>query len=249
MKIIQVFLNNSLRNFNYILYSEITKEAIFFDPTDISQGLAQCREEGITPKYLMNTHGHCDHVADNKKFLEIKDTKSISLEDGDEFIMSPEEKIICRFTPGHVKNHYCYFLYEGERLTGVISGDILFNAGVGNCKDGGDPGLLYETIRDIFLPLSDDVLIYPSHDYFLNNLHFAKQFDKSNENIDQYIRKIEGLVDTDRFILTTMGEEKLFNPFLRAFEKLFLKNWKEREQLSCTHRELFISLRKKRDTW
>jgi hydroxyacylglutathione hydrolase len=240
MKVIQVYINNSLRNFNYILYSEISHEAIIFDPTDLGMILPRVNELNLKPKYLLNTHQHYDHIADNEKFLEIEGTKKLDLKDGEVFLLSPHEKIVCRYTPGHVMDHFCYFLYESDKLTGVIVGDTVFNAGVGNCKNGGNPRVLGETIKNIFVPLQDEVIIYPSHDYFLHNLNFAKTIEPDNLDVDHYagLRKKQSL--DEEFMLTTIGEEKLYNPFFRVF----LNNNEEELQINN-----FITLRSKRDKW
>lgn len=243
MKIIQVYINNSLRNFNYILYSEITNEAIFFDPTDLNFSLPKAEKLGITPKFLINTHQHLDHIADNEKFLNLEHTKMIELKDFEEFQLSATEKIVCRYTPGHVMDHYCYFLYENEKMIGVICGDTIFNAGVGNCKNGGNPKVLMETIRDIFVNLPEDVFIYPSHDYFLTNLQFAKMIEPDNAEIDKYIEIRSAQNLDEEFMLTTIGEEKKINPFFRTFNKDFLDKFQKSEE------DLFIELRAKRDKW
>jgi hydroxyacylglutathione hydrolase len=242
MKIIQVYINNNLRNFNYILYSEITNDAIFFDPTDISISMPFAEKLELKPKYLLNTHQHYDHIADNEKFLALDGTQNLSLKDGEEFFLSPHEKIVCKFTPGHVMDHFCYFMYESEKLVGVIVGDTVFNAGVGNCKNGGDPRVLGETIKDFFVDLEDDVIIYPSHDYFLNNLNFAKTIEPDNVSIDKYIKICEAQSLNDEFMLTTIGEEKLFNPFFRVFDS-------KKTDKPETDINKFILLRSKRDKW
>lgn len=243
MKVLQVYLNNTLRNFNYILYSETSKEAIIFDPTDVSVLKPVWQSEGIVPKYLINTHQHYDHIAGNKKFLEHPNTQLKNMIDGEEYHLSSSEKIVCRYTPGHVDDHFCYFLYHSGKMTGVICGDTVFNAGVGNCKNGGNPGQLFETIRDIFIPLDDDVVIYPSHDYFMANLEFAKMIDPNNKWIDQYINEVKKSSKDGKFLLTTIGTEKKINPFFRVFNKDFKNYFNDNEK------DLFITLRGKRDKW
>lgn len=243
MQVIQHFLNNPLRNFNYIVASELTKDAIFIDPYDISQTLPLAIDKGFSPKYLLNTHAHHDHVKDNEKFLEIPGTSRIQLKDGEVFNLSETEHIECRLTPGHMIIHYCFFLYEDQRLVSVISGDTLFNGGVGNCKNGGDPELLYQTIKDVFLPLDDKIKLWPGHDYFLNNLKFAKTVDPDNTRIDEYISLRANQNLDKEFIDTTIGIERSINPFYRAFQKDF------QEKHNMNENELFLWLRSQRDQW
>ncbi len=139
-------------------------------------------------------------------------------------------------------DHQCFFLYNNDKLEGVIAGDTLFNAGVGNCKNGGDPETLYQTIRDIFYSLDDDVKIYPSHDYFLNNLEFAKTVDPENMIIEEYLKKVENSKQSGLFMITTIGEEKKYNPFFRVLNSdISFWNLGEKEE--------FIKLRNLRDNW
>ena len=236
MKVIQKYLNNPLRNFNYIIYSEETKDAIFIDPLDISQTLPIANSLQLTPKYLLNTHHHPDHIKDNQSYLKNTQATQLKLEHNEVFVLSEREKIICKDTPGHVMDHQCFFLYEDEALTAVITGDTVFNSGVGNTRNGGDVATLHDTIRDVFIPLEDHVTIYPSHDYFVTNLNFAKSLDPNNPDIDFYLEEYDKQVTLDQYMNTTIGEEKKFNPFFRVFE-------------GSDTLENFKKIRKLRDNW
>jgi hydroxyacylglutathione hydrolase len=236
MKVVQKYLANSLRNFNYIIYSEETKEAIFIDPLDLRQTLPIAKKIGVKPTFLLNTHYHPDHIQDNSAYLKIKGTKELKLKDGEELILSKNEKIKCVNTPGHVMDHQCFFLYENDELKSIITGDTIFNSGVGNTRLGGDVETLHNTIRDIFMPLPDNVLIYPSHDYFLTNLKFAKSVSTEHEVIDRYINKYNKNVTDSNYINTTIGEEKLYNPFFKVFN-------------NDNSLEEFSKLRSLRDKW
>ena len=46
-------------------------------------------------------------------------------------------------TPGHTMCHICLRSHTDQPA--LFSGDTLFNAGAGNCHNGGDPGELYTT--------------------------------------------------------------------------------------------------------
>ncbi len=243
MKVIQVYLKNSLRNFNYILYSEKTKDAIFFDPADLAMTLPISKKLGLTPKYLINTHQHWDHVADNEKFLSLPHTQHLKLQDEEEFKLSDTEKIIALHTPGHVMDHYCYLLVENGKEIGLISGDAIFNAGIGNCKNGGSPEVSYETMKNIFNHLGEQIIIYPSHDYFINNLQFAKTIEPNNKSIDEYLGKVQELAKEGKFYLSTIAEEKKYNPFFRALNPEY-----SGPKLG-TDKENFVKLRQMRDRW
>ncbi len=242
MQVIQKFLKNSLRNFNYIIISDHSSESIFIDPFDLTETLPLIGDK--KPKYLINTHHHHDHVRDNERFLSLDNTQKLVLADGEYFELSPNEKIKAVHTPGHVNDHICYFLYQDDCLTGIISGDTIFNGGVGNCKNGGNPDDLYETIKNIFNPIEENPRIYPSHDYFLTNLKFAQTLDPDNEDIRNYIKQRESMDLDEEFIPTSLNDEKKINPFFRALQGLFDDQFPEKSE-----RDIFKAIRAKRDKW
>jgi hydroxyacylglutathione hydrolase len=70
-------------------------------------------------------------------------------------------------TPGHTMCHIC--LRSHTEQPALFSGDTMFNAGVGNCHNGGDPATLYQTFAQQLHGLPDNTLVYPGHDYLENN--------------------------------------------------------------------------------
>ena len=242
MQVIQKFIKNPLRNFNYIITSETSSDTIFFDPFDIHKTLPLIPDK--KPKYLLNTHHHPDHIRHNEEFLALEGTEHIKLADGEVFELSPTEKIKSVYTPGHVSDHYCFFLYDNDELVGIITGDTIFNAGVGNCKNGGDPDQLYETIKDIFFPIKEDIPIYPSHDYLLSNLKFAQTLEPENEVLKSWIEKRSKMDLDNEFLNTTMQDEHKINPFFRVLEGAFDDKFPE-----LNEREKFKQIRSKRDKW
>jgi hydroxyacylglutathione hydrolase len=245
MQVIQVYMNNSLRNYNYIIYSEKNKEAIFIDPLDLNITIPKAIEIGLNPKYLINTHHHHDHIKDNKLFLDGDESRLyLELDDGEEFYLSESEKIKAIGTPGHVAEHMCYLLLEDERQVGFISGDAVFNAGIGNTKNGGDLNELYESTMKINALLDDSVPLYPSHDYFLTNLKFALSIEKDNSEVLKFLKIREVQNQNRTFINTTIKDERRINPFFR------LKELKRQEEFqSLSEKEIFLEIRKRRDKY
>lgn len=238
MKIVQVFIKNSYQNFNYIVYSEKTKVAIHFDPYDIDQTLSQL-PENINIKYLLNTHKHWDHIKDNDKLMQNTGCELKQLQKGEKLFLSENEYVQALFTPGHVDDHFCYLLVQNEKPIGLIAGDTLFNAGVGNCKNGGNVEDLFLTTTNIINNLDLDILVYPSHDYMKTNLNFALSITPDNEEIKKFLKRRE-----NGYFVTTIKEEKRVNPFLRTDEEALKKYFP-----NMSSKEIFIKLRQLRDNW
>lgn len=244
MQVIQVYMHNMLRNFNYIAYSEKSKEAIFFDPLDVDKTLEIANNLELKPKYLINTHTHHDHIHDNQKFLDLTGAKHIHLKDGEVFKLSEGEYLEALDTPGHVMNHQCFLIYAKSKPIGLISGDALFNAGVGNCKNGGDVEVHFKTIYQKLRNLPKEIKIYPSHDYLLNNLEFAKTLEPKSKTIDEWIKRRSAMDLDHEFIITTMEDELQINPFLRLEQGQIAQTYK-----GIGLKERFIEVRKLRDNW
>jgi hydroxyacylglutathione hydrolase len=56
----------------------------------------------------------------------------------------------------------------------------LFNAGAGNCHNGGNVQALYRTFSEQLNRLPANTRIYPGHDYIENNLRFTLNSNSSN---------------------------------------------------------------------
>lgn len=239
MKVHSQYIKNSLDNYNYIVYDEKTKEAIIFDPFDIEQQLDFIKAQGLKIRYLLNTHHHHDHIKDSQKVCEIFGIHKKEMIHSD-IVRFASGSIQCIETPGHVMDHKVYFVFDHAQTPhSVICGDTLFNAGVGNCKNGGDLESLYKTTMMLKDLIPDDTIIYPSHDYMVTNLNFAKSIDKENEYLDLYLQQRE----KGRFH-TTFAQEKLINLFLKVDDRQLQK------QLAVDNeKDAFIELRNRRDNW
>lgn len=168
------FLVEGSKNFAYLIGDERSKEAAVVDPSGaVSEITEALEDEGLQLKYVVNTHSHPDHTSGNKelatmagaKLLMYKTRESGSgpgLKDGGTITLK-EIKIRVIHTPGHTPDSIC-LLVDNKLLTG----DTLF---VGECgrtdMPGGDSGDLYDSLFGKILPLSDELEVYPGHDYGL----------------------------------------------------------------------------------
>lgn len=149
-------------------------------------------------------------------------------------------------TPGHTLSHICLVLKKDNVAYAVFTGDCFFNAGVGNCHNGGDPILLYPTISQIFSLFPDELLIYPGHEYLKRNLEFSQSIFGNDYSVDNFLKKISTLNLDEVFFINSMKTEREINSFLN------LKSLKVRKTLGMIKsqdQEVFIRLRELRNKW
>lgn len=242
IKVKSFFIGNSLRNLNHIIYCDKTGNALISDPYEISFFDKFIKEESLKPIGIINTHYHADHIRHNEHVAR-KYKIPILTNKSDQIIkISDYGHLRSIHTPGHVRGHYIFEINSQENVIGYITGDTVFNAGIGNCKNGGNVEDLYQTISSIVGGFSPNAFIYPSHDYFLNNLAFAKKVDPENLQIDEFIKLKKDSDSSNEILFTKISEELQFNPFLR------LKELRKYDK-TLSEKELFFKLRQERDTW
>jgi len=131
---------------------------------------------------------------------------------GDVIKVGKSVELECLDTPGHTMSHICVLSRTDQPA--LFCGDTLFNAGAGNCHNGGHPEELYTTFTEQLARLPANTLIYPGHDYISNNLEFT--LDREPENADA--RKLLDQLadqDLDAAHITTLAEEMKVNTFFR----------------------------------
>src|SRR3546814_14203759 len=74
-------------------------------------------------------------------------------------------------TPGHTMSHVCLLSRSDQPC--LFSGDTLFNAGAGNCHNGGHPQQLYRIFAEQPAKLPETTRIYPGPHSIPNTLRFT----------------------------------------------------------------------------
>jgi len=175
-----------------VICPESGKAAIIDPGGDEDRILKKIEELKITPVYILATHGHGDHVsgawrlrrelkipvamheADDTLFRSLtarlvfaawgfkpNEPADIAFKDGDEFSIG-SIKLRVLHTPGHSPGSVCF--YDGKKH--LFTGDTLFVGAVGRADlPGGDFQQMLNSIETKILPLPDETIILPGHDY------------------------------------------------------------------------------------
>ncbi|MEO8665974.1 MAG: MBL fold metallo-hydrolase [Ignavibacteria bacterium] len=196
MKVIQIPLNPFSMNC-YIYYDETSGDGIIIDPAAFTEAEKKhvtdiIRDNKINIKYIINTHGHIDHILGNqfaKELLKVpvlmhKDdvflldnAKDQSRFFGLDFPAPPpvdeyltEQTVIkidgseLKFihTPGHSPGSVC--IIDDKNKT-VFCGDLIFKNSIGRTDlQGGDMKVLIDSIKNkLFGNSKDDYKLYPGH--------------------------------------------------------------------------------------
>ena len=167
-------------------YLESNGEAAIFDPLrEVGPYLDKAQKDHAQIKYIFETHFHADFVSGHLDLAQKSGGKIVygptAQPEFDAIIATDDQEFKVGFytikaihTPGHTLESTCYLLIdENGNHHGIITGDTLFIGDVGR------PDLaqalteeltqevlashLYDSLRNKIMPLSDDLIVYPSH--------------------------------------------------------------------------------------
>jgi hydroxyacylglutathione hydrolase len=259
----QIWTGNNYRNFNYLIADPDTGEALAVDPLDHQKCLAVAKARGWTITQVLNTHEHGDHTGGNRPVIEATGAKLLAhrnaaaripgmdrgLAAGDVIKVGKTVELEALDTPGHTMSHIC--LLSHTETPALFCGDTLFNAGAGNCHNGGHPAELYQTFADQLSRLPDSTRIYPGHDYIGNNLGFTLNREPDNRKAQQLLDQVRDQ-DPSHAMVTTLGLEKEINTFFRLRSPSVIA--KLRESFpdlpdNPDAKTVFLKLRELRNSW
>jgi glyoxylase-like metal-dependent hydrolase (beta-lactamase superfamily II) len=181
-----------LKVLTYLVACPEAKEALLVDPGGPAPRLAaRLQQEGWRLRWIVNTHGHGDHIAGNGPWAAATGARIVMHPLDWEFFRRPEMQALTAregfppservdllvedghrlplgphiatvlHTPGHTPGSICLY-FPGELFTG----DTLFVGAAGRTDlPGGSLAQLLESLERKLLPLPDDTRLWPGHDY------------------------------------------------------------------------------------
>lgn len=192
---IQSFTFSPIQENTYLLYNEFN-QCVIIDPgcyfdAEKDQMAGFIKQKGLTPKMLLNTHCHLDHVFGNKFVAEtwaltlhLHEKEKTVLEfapasglmwnmpfdnyAGDfiylkegEIIKIGEDELQVIEAPGHSPGHVCFYC---KAQNFIIGGDVLFQRSIGRTDlPGGNHQTLLNSIRQKLFVLPDATVVYSGH--------------------------------------------------------------------------------------
>jgi hydroxyacylglutathione hydrolase len=263
MLVEQIWTANSGRNFNYLIACPETGEALAVDPLDYEKCLNAAKNRGWTITQILNTHEHRDHTGGNAEMVAATGAKVLAhvnakdkipemnqgLRAGDVIRVGKTVELECLDTPGHTMSHIC--IMSRTDKPALFCGDTLFNAGAGNCHNGGHPNELYNTFVNQLSKLPEETLIYPGHDYIARNLSFTLDREPDNGKAKALLPNVEHQ-DTNQPLVTTLAMEREINTFFRLTSPTVIRRLREAFPDLPDNPDpetVFLKLRELRNKW
>jgi hydroxyacylglutathione hydrolase len=173
----------------YLVACSETKEAFIIDPgADGKRIISRVRELGLKVKYIVNTHGHIDHVGSNSEVKEAFGVPLLIHEKDAHMLLSPQASFAFfmgqnKFVPADQTLKEGEILSAGNLRARVIetpghtsggisldingalfTGDTLFAGSIGRTDlPGGSYRQLIKSIKERILPYPDETNVFPGH--------------------------------------------------------------------------------------
>ncbi|MEZ7813351.1 MAG: hydroxyacylglutathione hydrolase [Paracoccaceae bacterium] len=218
-------------NFAYLLHNEVNGETALIDAPEAAPILRALSTQGWQLSDILLTHHHSDHIDAVPELLAAYASKTLprmvgakadahrlpsldlALANDESFTLCGEA---CRVmdVSGHTVGHIAFYLPKSGL---AFTGDSLMAMGCGRLFEGSFDQMWGSLSRLTALP--NETRILSGHDYMAVNEHFALSVEPNNPHsaLRATAHRTAGAPDF-KALHTTLANERLTNPFLRAVE-------------------------------
>jgi hydroxyacylglutathione hydrolase len=210
-------------NYGYLIRDENSGLVAAIDTPDADAIIREAESLGWGVDFVFNTHWHPDHAGGNAAVKKHFGSLLIGPEevrahfpvdrivgDGD-VVELGEARFEVMDTGGHTLGHICYYSAAEGR---IFVGDTLFPMGCGRMFEG-TPRQMWTSLSRL-ANLPGETVAYSAHEYTLANGRFAMTVDASPD-LAARMKQVEAAREQGLpTVPTTIAEELLTNPFLRA---------------------------------
>ena len=231
------------------LIEHTPRQVALVDGPSLNPVIDYCDKHDLTLTHIINTHTHGDHIGVNhglsrvradhpKRFsdhFEVWGSETTAsaiphltrpLADGEALSLG-RLRGVSWLTEGHLDGHISLVFWsadqEGQDLpsegaeAGLFCGDTMFAAGCGRLFDGPAEKMFASLHKLCGLP--SDTLVFPAHEYTLDNLNFAHYADPDNVEISTRLEHCRTVRAEGRATLpSTVALERATNPFVRSID-------------------------------
>lgn len=223
-------------NYSYLLVCDETHQAAVVDPAEAAPVVRAIERSGAQLTQILCTHHHPDHCGGNSELVaryratvcaHASDAARVpgfshGLEEGD-LVAVGQQSARVLFIPAHTRGHIAYVF---DAAGALFCGDTLFAGGCGRLFEG-DAAMMYSALCEKLASLPDATRVYCGHEYTESNLRFAATVEPDNQDIREKLARVGAIraraaadwhaaTPAEMTIPSTLGEERLTNPFLRA---------------------------------
>ncbi len=208
---------------NYIWLLPGAQGCWVVDPGDAAPVLAWLKQHQQSLAGILLTHHHADHTGGTTQLRQLSNCpvwgpdecrqwRTAAVQDQQLLELAGLGQVRVLSVGAHTRGHVAYHLPEQGWL---FCGDTLFSAGCGRLFEGTAADLQRALACIDELPA--ETLLFPTHEYTLSNLRFARHVEPDNAAVVDAEEDVQARrLLNEPSLPTSLIRERRINPFLRT---------------------------------